>query len=75
MSRLETEQYIKYRLLIAGAPYEPFEETCYDMIHAHTGGICREVSKLADTSLMEAFLQGTQRVTPEIMQRCVNGSI
>lgn len=75
MSRPETEQYIKFRLLIAGSPYDPFDESGYDLIHARSGGICREVSKLADLSLLEAYLQGERRVVPELIQHCADSGI
>ncbi len=75
MSASETEQYIKFRLLVAGATGELFDESSYELIHAHTGGVCREVSKLADSALLEACLRGANRVTPEILRYCISNSI
>jgi len=75
MSRAETEQYIKFRLMVAGAPGEPFDEQGYDLIHDFSGGICREVSKIADLSLLEAYLQGTRYVSSEIIKACANGAL
>ncbi len=68
LSVSETEQYIKFRALVAGSSEELFDPECYKMIHAASGGACREISKLADNSLMEAFLQGESRVTGKIVE-------
>jgi len=75
MSRPETEQYIKFRLMVAGSPQDLFDEASYDVIYNRTGGICREVSKIADLALLEAYLQGIRQVTPAIIQQCANGTI
>jgi general secretion pathway protein A len=75
MSRAETEQYIKFRLMMAGAATDCFHDRSYELIYAHTCGVCREVSKIADTALMETYLMGLRLVTPEIVQKCINESI
>jgi general secretion pathway protein A len=75
MSRAETEQYIKFRLMVAGSSEELFSEDCCEIIYSHTGGICREASKLADNALMETYLRGEPRVSSEIVQHCVADSL
>jgi len=70
LSAAETEQYIKFRLLVAGSSEHVFDRECYGLIHAKTGGICREISKLADNSLMEAFLRSETRVTSDVVEHC-----
>lgn len=75
MSRPETEQYIKFRLMMAGADREVFDAASYELIYSHTCGVCREVSKLADLALLEAYLRGVDCITPEILQHCINGAI
>jgi general secretion pathway protein A len=75
MSAAETEQYVKFRLMVAGSPMELFEPECYEMIYAHSGGICREISKAADNALMEAFLRRQSRVTPKIMELTIQNCI
>lgn len=75
MSRPETEQYIKFRLMVAGSTEELFDDETFDVIHAHSGGICREVSKLADNSLLEACMRGESRVTRGVVERCIENSI
>jgi general secretion pathway protein A len=70
LSTSDTEQFIKFRLLVAGSAEELFNWDCYELIHKKTGGICREISKLADNSLLEAYLQGLSKVTREIVEHC-----
>lgn len=75
MSESETEQYIKFRLMVAGSTQELFDKECYELLYSHSDGICRQVNKLADLSLLEAFLRGESRVAPDIVRRCINESI
>jgi general secretion pathway protein A len=75
MSLSETEQYIKFRLMVGGVTEEVFEGDAYELIHSHSGGICREVSKLADSALLEAYLRGESMVTRETLERCISQSI
>jgi len=75
MSRSETEQYLKFRLMVAGSPIELFDEECYDIIHSLSNGICREVSKIADNALMEAFLRRESRVTRGILELSTENTI
>ncbi len=75
LSASETEQYIKFRLLVGGSSEDMFDWECFGLIYAKTSGICREISKLADNSLLEAFLQGEPRVTRAIVEHCANSAI
>jgi type II secretory pathway predicted ATPase ExeA len=75
MSRAETEQYVKFRLMVAGSPVGIFDQECYDLIYARSEGICREVSKLADNALMEAFLRRESRVTRRILELSTQNSL
>jgi general secretion pathway protein A len=51
----ECAQYLQYRLLVAGRMEELFQPAALAAIYAHTGGICRNTSKLAMLSLLEGF--------------------
>lgn len=75
LSVSDTEQYIKFRLLVAGMSDQIFDRDCYALIHAKTGGICRDISKLADQSLLEAYMRGETRVGTEIIEHCANQSV
>jgi len=50
----ELAQYVKYRLLTAGRLDELFTESALGALHELSGGICRNVNKLAMLSLIEA---------------------
>ena len=70
LSAADTEQYIKFRLLVGGTSEEVFDHDCYSLIHSATGGICREISKLADNSLLEAYLRRENKVTAKVVEHC-----
>ncbi len=75
MSRAETEQYVKFRLMVSGSPVELFDRECYDLIYSLSDGICREVSKLADNALMEAFLRRESKVTRKVLELSTQNTI
>ncbi len=75
MSISETEQYVKFRLMVAGTTEDLFAPEAYELIHSHSGGICREVSKVADNALLEAYLRGQSKVTRETLEHCIHQSI
>lgn len=50
----EVGQYIKYRVMTAGRLTELFTEAALVAVHELSGGICRNVNKLAMLSLIEA---------------------
>ena len=75
ISRFETEQYLKFRLMVAGSTEELFDNESCDLIHSHSGGICREISKLADNCLLEAYLRGETGVTKRVVEYCIEMSI
>jgi general secretion pathway protein A len=64
----ETEQYIKFRLMVAGGQVDLFSPDCFPLIYRKSGGIPREISKVADNALLEAFSQGRRVIEPEILE-------
>jgi type II secretory pathway predicted ATPase ExeA len=50
----EVAQYVKFRLMTAGRFEELFTEPALLALHEFSGGICRNVNKLAMLSLIEA---------------------
>jgi general secretion pathway protein A len=50
----EVAQYVKFRLMTAGRLLELFTGPALALLHELTGGICRNVNKLAMLSLIEA---------------------
>jgi general secretion pathway protein A len=54
LTPLEVTQYVKFRLLSTGRLDELFTESALAAIHEISGGICRNVNKLAMLTLIEA---------------------
>lgn len=50
----ETYEYVKYRLKIAGAQEEIFEEPAFNEIYRFSGGIPRKINNICDLSLLVA---------------------
>ena len=50
----EVAQYVKFRIMTAGRLEELFTEPALVALHEFSGGICRNVNKLAMLSLIEA---------------------
>ena len=67
LTAAEAAQYIKYRLMTAGRLTDLFTEAALEALHAHSGGICRSLNKLAMLSLIE----GTDRQCPAIDESLV----
>jgi general secretion pathway protein A len=68
LSLEETEQYVKFRLLVAGGQSDLFSGECYPVIYRKTKGIAREISKLADNALLEAYMEGKRIIEPETVE-------
>lgn len=47
----ETRQYVKFRLLVSGARPNLFDDTAFELIHEHSGGIPREINRLCHNAL------------------------
>jgi len=67
----ETEQYVKYRLLMAGGDGTLFATECYRILHDASGGIPRSINRIAEGALLEGFLAGTATIDSEVMLRAV----
>jgi len=70
----EAEQYIKFRLMVAGGQVDLFSPECFPLIYKKSRGIPREISKAADNALLEAFSQGRRVIEPEVLEASWAGS-
>ena len=60
----EMEQYIRYRLIMAGANGRPeFTKAAMKKIYKHSGGIPRLINNLCDKSMLSAFIKTKDLVT------------
>ncbi|RJX28168.1 MAG: hypothetical protein C4531_12235 [Desulfurivibrio sp.] len=61
LSRAETEQFIKFRLLKCGGPPGLLADEAYDAVHRLSGGVPREINRLLYNGFLEA-LSGNQQI-------------
>jgi len=66
----ECEQYIKFRLLVAGRNEELFDRGALEAVHAQAAGICRRINKVCMLSLLEGFLRRRSRIDRGIVEHC-----
>lgn len=72
LSREETERYIRYRLLIAGANSRPtFSRWALGSIHRYAGGVPRLINAVADKTLLAGYVAGTDHLRARHVRRAV----
>ncbi|MEK6683917.1 MAG: AAA family ATPase [Nitrospirota bacterium] len=62
-----TEEYVKYRLQIAGCKKEIFTQTAYAALHQYAKGMPRLINTLCDNALLEAYLRKKDRVDHDMI--------
>lgn len=67
---VETEQMLKFRVLVAGGQPTLFSPEVFEEFQRQTGGIPRETCKLAYNALLEAHLIGAQILDAALLQHC-----
>lgn len=70
----ETEQYVKFRLMVAGGQVDLFTLECFPILYRRSGGIPREISKVADNALLEAYSQGRRIVEADMLETVLSNS-
>lgn len=61
-SEKSTEDYIRFRLQVAGAKKDIFTQMAYASLHEFSGGIPRVINTLCDNALLEGFLRKKERI-------------
>ncbi|MEK6678430.1 MAG: AAA family ATPase [Nitrospirota bacterium] len=67
-----TEEYIKFRLKIAGCSSELFTKDALEAVHNYSHGIPRLINTICDNSLLEGFLRKKLRIDASIIKEVVN---
>ena len=67
-SRVETADYIRHRLRLAGMERAVFTETATDEIFDFSSGVARIIDKLCVSSLICGFLENSQMVTDNMVR-------
>jgi len=63
-----TEDYVKYRLQVAGSKKELFTKTAYSAIHQYSKGIPRLINTLCDNALLEGYLRKKDRIDHDMIR-------
>lgn len=67
-SRDECEEYVSYRLKVAGiAPSASFTPRALDVLHGLSGGVPRLINLLCERALQEAETQGSHKIEPAMI--------
>jgi type II secretory pathway predicted ATPase ExeA len=67
----ECAQYVNFRLMVAGSMEPLFDDSGLAALCKHSGGICRDVSRLAMLSLLEGARKGVKQVDSETVEACL----
>lgn len=67
-----TEEYIKFRLKIAGCSSELFTKDALEAIHNYSHGIPRLINTICDNALLEGFLRKKTKIDAIIIKEVVN---
>lgn len=65
------QEYIDYRLQVAGCEKSPFSAAALTLIHKYSGGVPRLINTICDNGLFETFLRHGTEVTAEIINNVV----
>ena len=70
LTEIETEQYVNYRLKVAGAKREIFTNRALKTIHRISGGYPREINILCENALIAGYFKGVGKIKPRIIMKC-----
>jgi type II secretory pathway predicted ATPase ExeA len=64
----ETSQYLTFRLLVGGGRPELFDDGSRRAIFAASGGVCRNINRLAYLALDAGWRRGCERITADLVE-------
>ncbi len=64
----DTIKYIKHRLKVAGLEKEIFDQTAYEKVHLHSGGIPRRINRICDLCLLTGFSKNIHQVNEGVLE-------
>lgn len=67
LTREETEQFVKFRLLKCGGPVQLLDERGYEEVYQLSGGVPREINRLLYNGFIEALTTDESTITPGIL--------
>lgn len=72
LNEKETREYIEHRLETAGSEAKIFSDEAMTEIYKYAGGLPREINKISDMCLFEAYLAQQQQVDVATVQKVGN---
>ncbi|MBC8289228.1 MAG: AAA family ATPase [Planctomycetes bacterium] len=66
-SREETAAYIRHRLLVAGLQSDVFAAEALNEIHELSGGLPRQINRLADLALLVGYADNLSALEPQVI--------
>jgi general secretion pathway protein A len=69
LAKLETEQYVRHRLRVAGAAGEIFTPAALREVHRVSSGVPRVINVVCDRALLGAYTEDIKKVTPALVRR------
>lgn len=70
LSRSETRQYIKHRLMVSGADRELFNRRAIHEIHRLSTGYPRLINIICDQALLTGYVRELTNITPGVIREC-----
>ena len=70
LTDLETEEYIKHRLSVAGADRQIFDAEAFMEIHRYSGGFPRRINILCDHCLLTGFVREQRVIGADVVRDC-----
>ncbi|MBN1872454.1 MAG: AAA family ATPase [Candidatus Omnitrophica bacterium] len=71
LDRIETEDYVKHRLSVAGAVRDIFTKESCDLVFEYSGGIPRKINNVCDMGLLIAYGQEEKVIDKDLMEKVV----
>lgn len=68
LSAVETGDYIRHRLRVAGGDTALFTPAAVQLIHRLSGGVPRLINVICDRALLGCYAEGTRSVTPTFVK-------
>jgi general secretion pathway protein A len=63
-----TEDYVRYRLQVAGATRDLFDEQALATVFEYSGGVPRLINTICDNALLEGFLRKKEQLEPDLIR-------
>ncbi|MBW2681581.1 MAG: AAA family ATPase [Deltaproteobacteria bacterium] len=70
LSEIETFEYIKYRLKVAGTEMKLFKRRAVQEVYRFSNGYPRLINKICDHALLTGYVRGLKKITPDIIEEC-----